>query len=66
MMYIAVYPIAVSIRSTNVYEEKSMGASSFLLLSAAAQLTSFRQACLRARTTRTRWRPGSIVRRRKR
>ncbi|GAA5980852.1 hypothetical protein JCM10908_003891 [Rhodotorula pacifica] len=25
MMYIAVYPIAVSIRSTNVYEEKSMG-----------------------------------------
>lgn len=26
MMYIAVYPIAVSIRSTNVYEEKSMGA----------------------------------------
>ncbi|GAA5828114.1 hypothetical protein JCM11251_002595 [Rhodosporidiobolus azoricus] len=25
MMYIAVYPIAVSIRTTNVYEEKSMG-----------------------------------------
>ncbi|GAA5876158.1 hypothetical protein JCM16303_007040 [Sporobolomyces ruberrimus] len=25
MMYIAVYPIALSIRSTNVYEEKSMG-----------------------------------------
>ncbi|SCZ90322.1 BZ3500_MvSof-1268-A1-R1_Chr1-3g01916 [Microbotryum saponariae] len=25
MMYVAVYPIAVSIRSTNVYEEKSMG-----------------------------------------
>ncbi|KPV78189.1 uncharacterized protein RHOBADRAFT_10478, partial [Rhodotorula graminis WP1] len=25
MMYIAVYPIAVSIRATNVYEEKSMG-----------------------------------------
>ena len=31
MMYIAVYPIAVSIRSTNVYEEKSMGSSSFAL-----------------------------------
>ncbi|ORY75670.1 cation transport protein-domain-containing protein [Leucosporidium creatinivorum] len=25
MMYVAVYPIAVSIRSTNVYEEKSLG-----------------------------------------
>ena len=25
MMYISVYPIAVSIRRTNVYEEKSLG-----------------------------------------
>jgi hypothetical protein len=25
MMYIAVYPIALSIRSSNVYEEKSLG-----------------------------------------
>jgi Trk-type K+ transport system membrane component len=25
MMYIAVYPIAIAIRSTNVYEEQSMG-----------------------------------------
>ena len=25
MMYIAVYPIAISVRSTNVYEERSMG-----------------------------------------
>lgn len=25
MMYISVYPIAISIRRTNVYEEKSLG-----------------------------------------
>jgi Trk-type K+ transport system membrane component len=25
MMYISVYPIAMSIRNTNVYEEKSLG-----------------------------------------
>ena len=25
MMYIAVYPVALSIRSTNVYEERSLG-----------------------------------------
>lgn len=25
MMYISVYPIALSVRSTNVYEEKSLG-----------------------------------------
>ena len=25
MMYISVYPIAMSIRGTNVYEEKSLG-----------------------------------------
>ena len=25
MMYVAVYPIAMSVRSTNVYEEKSLG-----------------------------------------
>lgn len=30
----AVYPIAVSIRSTNVYEEKSMGACALLALKA--------------------------------
>jgi len=25
MMYISVYPLAISIRNTNVYEEKSLG-----------------------------------------
>jgi Trk-type K+ transport system membrane component len=25
MMYVSVYPIALSVRSTNVYEEKSLG-----------------------------------------
>jgi len=25
MMYISVYPVAISIRRTNVYEEKSLG-----------------------------------------
>jgi hypothetical protein len=25
MMYISVYPIALSVRATNVYEEKSLG-----------------------------------------
>lgn len=25
MMYVSVYPIAMSVRSTNVYEEKSLG-----------------------------------------
>jgi Trk-type K+ transport system membrane component len=25
MMYISVYPVAMSIRNTNVYEEKSLG-----------------------------------------
>jgi Trk-type K+ transport system membrane component len=25
MMYISVYPVALSVRSTNVYEEKSLG-----------------------------------------
>ncbi|KAG8932609.1 low affinity potassium transporter [Tulasnella sp. 418] len=25
MMYVAVYPVALSVRSTNVYEEKSLG-----------------------------------------
>lgn len=25
MMYIAIYPIAMSVRSTNVYEEKALG-----------------------------------------
>lgn len=25
MMYVAVYPIALSVRSTNVYEERSLG-----------------------------------------
>ncbi|KIY48549.1 TrkH-domain-containing protein [Fistulina hepatica ATCC 64428] len=29
MMYIAVYPVAMSIRSTNVYEEKSLGVFEF-------------------------------------
>ena len=25
MMYVSVYPVAISIRNTNVYEEKSLG-----------------------------------------
>jgi len=25
MMYVSVYPVAISIRKTNVYEEKSLG-----------------------------------------
>lgn len=25
MMYVSIYPIAMSVRSTNVYEEKSLG-----------------------------------------
>lgn len=36
MMYVAVYPIAMSIRSTNVYEERSLGESSLAAITELA------------------------------